>query len=440
MDNAASRPLILAETVAQLDAWLDTMRCSDGYGGPVSHWWRNSFQFTGAGLDWRYEGIIIGYLNLYQKTSDEVWLTKACRAADDLVSGQLPNGNFRNSSFEQNPHWGGTPHEAACDAALLCLVEVLQKEAKDGWQPYLLAAEKNLEEYYFARLWDDKHLHFRDHPDMPGFVPNKSATLCEAILKLARVSANDAVVTRYVIPTLDAILAHQVPSGAHSGAIAQLTLRGQRREWYFPYYIARCASGLFAGYQYLGDKRYLEGALKAMRFVLGCMDDDDGFPQVIYANGAVNRYPRWIAATGDIARVIEDLIPLGLDADPYRIQKRILQNRTPSGAIRTADGFASEISQRRAPRLSEFRDVMPVCGWVDKAFRYLTQALPAHVNIPPAIPSGVPHLETCLLGRDVAGYLEDSTTISLYNRGLLAYQWIKGTAWASVCTPELLWK
>ncbi len=34
-----------------------------GYGGPVVHWWNHSLAYQGAGLDWRYEGIIDGYLS-----------------------------------------------------------------------------------------------------------------------------------------------------------------------------------------------------------------------------------------------------------------------------------------------------------------------------------------------------------------------------------------
>ena len=95
--------------VVAIDGWLDTMRGPDGYGGPVAHWGGDCLRFTGAGLDWRYEGIIIGYLNLYERTGDEAWLAKARRVGDDLVRGQLPGGSFCNSCFEMNPYAGGTP-------------------------------------------------------------------------------------------------------------------------------------------------------------------------------------------------------------------------------------------------------------------------------------------------------------------------------------------
>jgi hypothetical protein len=99
------------------------MRGPGGYSGPVVHWWRDCLDYSGPGLDWRYEGIIIGYLNLWAATGEASWLAKARRAGDDLMNGQLPSGNFRNSCFELNPNTGGTPHEAACDLALLRLAE-----------------------------------------------------------------------------------------------------------------------------------------------------------------------------------------------------------------------------------------------------------------------------------------------------------------------------
>src|SRR5438034_3584893 len=117
-------PLDIA--VAKLDAWFETMRGPGGYGGPVAHWWQQSLLYTGAGLDWRYEGMIAGYLRLWERTGDERWLRKARRAGDDLVDGQLASGHYAASAFELNPATAGTPHEAACDVALLLLARALR--------------------------------------------------------------------------------------------------------------------------------------------------------------------------------------------------------------------------------------------------------------------------------------------------------------------------
>jgi hypothetical protein len=59
--------------LADLDAWLQTIHQPRGYAGPVAHWWQNRYRYTGPGLDWRYEGILIGYSLLYQKTGELRW-------------------------------------------------------------------------------------------------------------------------------------------------------------------------------------------------------------------------------------------------------------------------------------------------------------------------------------------------------------------------------
>ena len=80
------------QALSNLEAWLETMRGPAGYGGPVVHWWQNCLNYTGPGLDWRYEGIISGYLTLWERTGEKRWLEKAGRAGDDLVQGRLPAG------------------------------------------------------------------------------------------------------------------------------------------------------------------------------------------------------------------------------------------------------------------------------------------------------------------------------------------------------------
>ena len=192
--------------VRRMDAWLESMRGPDGYGGPVAHWWQNCLLFTGAGLDWRYEGIIEGYLALHQKTGEARWLDKARRAGDDLVRGQLPDGRFRNSSFELNPYAGGTPHEAANDGALMELAEVLRDRGEAGWAAYLDAAERNLRGFVLGVLWDGERRWFRNTSGDATFVPNKAATIVEALLRWAALMGDEELVERYARPTLEAMV------------------------------------------------------------------------------------------------------------------------------------------------------------------------------------------------------------------------------------------
>lgn len=420
----------VGQALTSLDQWLETMRGPAGYGGPVAHWWRDSVLFCGPGLDWRYEGIITGYLELSAKTGDSVWLAKARRAGDDLVAGQLPDGNYRNSGFEANPSTGGTPHEAACDLALLRLAAVLRARREADWETYFRTAARNIEQHSIKKLWDADAQVFRDDPSQPSFVPNKAATLVEALFLLSEISGRDEYIERYARPTLLGILAHQVRAAGDpcDGAIAQNSFGRQTVQKYFPYYNARCVPALTRGYQTLGWAACLDAAHAAMAFVLRWRDGDGGFPQVVYPGGRVNRYPRWVAATGDILGAMACLQPFGLEPAPEPTLGWLLDGQLPSGAVRTAEGFASQVSQGRPPSVPDWRDLLPVVGWCDKAFRYLATV---------GLPTGERHEATpvdvgCTFHGRPARYHEDAETIVVVAETRQVYGWRKGATWAEV--------
>ena len=425
----------IGEAVLRLDAWLDTMRAPDGYGGPVAHWWQDCLHFTGAGLDWRYEGIVIGYLNLYQCIGDERWLAKARRAGDDLVRGQLPGGNFRNSSFELNPHLGGTPHEAACDLALLHLTKALREQEDNAWKRYALAAARNLNAYHLGKLWHDEVQGFGNSPDNSTFTPNKSATIVEALFALAALQQDEELVERYALPTLDTILWHQVDAPGHrlDGAIDQSSLAGKKASRFFPFYNARCIPALLKGYECTQRERYLDAARRTISFISRYRLPDGSFPQVIYGNGRVNRYPQWIAGVGDILRAMDLVSVAGRNGPGNDTLAWMLNGQHESGGVRTARGFAAQVSQKEPARLPEFRDVLPVCGWVDKAFRYLTSRVQDNLEPGNATISGTDL--TCVFGNRIAKYREDATAIELWQEGELICRYRKASAWAETCIP-----
>ncbi len=358
--------------VLGLDRWLDRQRQPGGYGGPVVHWWRDCLDYTGPGLDWRYEGIIIGYLNLWESTGEDVWLSKARRAGDDLAAGQLPTGTFRNSNFEQNPNTGGTPHEAACDLALLYLAEALRSDGESTWKSYAQVAERNLESYFIQCLWDPAAHSFRDDPAVPSFVPNKACTLTEALFALSRLRQEAKWVEDYALPTLETVLEHQVRGGTLDGAICQNSFGERKIAKYFPYYIARCLPALMEGWDWSGEDRFADAARRAAGFILRCRYENGSFPQVVYPSGRVNRYPQWIAATGDILRSLDLARSVGVVFDAAPTLQWLLAGQKPDGGFRTAYGFGRAVVMRRDP---DPRDDLAVCGWSDKAFRFLTTLL-----------------------------------------------------------------
>jgi len=492
----------IADAVRRLEAWLETTRGPGGYGGPVAHWWQNSLAYTGPGLDWRYEGLVHGYLNLHRATGDAGWLARARRAGDDLLQGQLASGNFRNSSFELNPGSGGTPHEAAADLALLALAMALREAGDPSWEAYRGAAVRNLEDYYVAVLWDAEAGAFRDHPTVPSLVPNKACTLAEALLAWGELDGSDKPTARYALLTLEAACRLQVRGGPLDGAIAQYSQSGHIVEKYFPYYTARCVPGLLAGFAYGKDEHLLDAALRAMAFVWRTRRDDGSFPQALYppvtglgprganGNGQVNRYPQWIAAAGDILRAADLCRAHGFEGEAGPTLDWLLAGQEPGGGFRTAHGFAAQISQKDPGPLPDFRDLLPVAGWCDKAFRYLTgllaanrrademappaeqrhvhdddqapchpgegadggsaspltahptgQTLPVNPYCRSASAAGIPEWQLdCTLRGQRCTFREDRLSVELWCGDRLLYRWAKGAEWAEIHTQELLWK
>ena len=429
----------ISQTVANLDAWLETMRCPDGYGGPVVHWWQNCLSYAGAGLDWRYEGIISGYLTLWRRTGERQWLEKARRAGDDLVKGQLPSGNYRHSCFEQNPYAGGTPHEAAADLGLFNLALALRSEGIDRWERFAKTAECNLRGYFLDRLWDQEARVFRDSPDVPSLVPNKACTLVEALFACSELRQNDELIEHFALPTLCSALAIQMTAkGPLQGAIAQNQLRGVVVETYFPYYIARCVPALLNAYEYTNNMEWLDAAMQAGNFIHKHIDDHGRLPQVVYSKG-INRYPQWIAPLGDTLRVFDLLIAYGIDFRKSEMESNLIQGQLPSGGFSTATGFASQIRQKNVDgRLPDFRDNIPVAGWCDKAFAYLAALVPEGQTLPPAHISDV-SLECQVRGRS-ANWYETATEMKLISVDKTYYHWHKGEPWASFVAPEVMWK
>ncbi|HEX7103699.1 MAG TPA: hypothetical protein VF201_13725 [Nitrolancea sp.] len=370
----AMQPGSLVNVVIGLDRWFDAMRVdwpTRGYGGPVVHWWNHSLAYRGAGLDWRYEGIIDGYLARWRATNEREWLDKAIRAGSDLVEGQLANGQYRNSAFELNPTSGGTPHEAAADVGLLLLAHELRVADPVASQRFLDTARHNLEAYWFDQLWHQPSSTLRDARGEPTFVPNKAATFIDAVLLLSELTKRDDLVEQYALPTAAKIIEMQVtgPESGLSGAIAQNRFGDRVIDAYFPLYIARIIPPILRLYERTGDLRLHGAALAAARFLEGIREPDGGFPQVIYGNGKTNRRPRWIAGSGDILRAFVMANQHGAEIDVSPSIDWLLRGVRPDGHIATAEGFDRIIPL--VSRRDRFADELGVVGWCDKAFRAL---------------------------------------------------------------------
>ncbi|MBV9359030.1 MAG: hypothetical protein JO023_26275 [Chloroflexi bacterium] len=430
------RASVRISALDRVEAWLEGARfeqvAGGGYGGPVVHWWRDSLLFCGPGFDWRYEGVITGYLELARRTGQPWALIRARRAGDDLVAAQLPGGNFANSAFELNPSPGGTPHEAAADIGLLALASELRAAGDPAWVGYANAARDNIERFYLQQLWDPTARRFRDSPGAAGFVPNKAATLVEALFRLADLEGDEHWQEAYARPTVDAILAHQLRRVGDrlDGAIAQASRGRTPSGSYFPYYVARCIPALVEAAHRFDDDRYLEAALAAGSFVKRWSAADGSFPQVVYASGRANRFPRWVAAVGDILRAWQLLLPAGFAADLDASHQWLMAGQLPCGGFMTARDFGGQVAQRRRDTLPDFRDLLPVAGWNDKAFRYLAQS-PRSASAEPTVPADEPSELACLYQGRPATLRYSRNEIELRQGNRLVLGWRRGASWAT---------
>ncbi|NTV62676.1 MAG: hypothetical protein HGA65_03940 [Oscillochloris sp.] len=419
-----------AQALAGLDAWFDTLRAPGGYGGPVVHWWRHSLLYAGTGLDWRYEGIITGYLSLWRCSGEARWLAKAKRAGDDLCAGQCGDSHYAASAFEINPASGGTPHEPGCDAALLELARALHAAGDPAWPTYAAAAEHNIQTFIIGQLWSEPMAAVRDNPFGAAFVPNKACTAAEALFLLAEIRSDAEIAERYALPTLQRVCAYQVRGGVYDGAIVQNSFGEQRVEKYLPIYIARCVPGLLAAYRFTGAACWADAALRALAFIGRHLSAEGHLPTVIYPDGSVNLWPSWIAPLGDVLRAADMLRPLGGKVDALSVEQRILAWQSPGGGVPTAVGFAAQHGGRPG-RMLDFRDVLPVAGWCDKAFR----ALAARCESSLPVATSESYETPCQMLGQLCTFMETPERIELRRGRRTRYRWLKGQPWAEAA-PE----
>lgn len=422
--NGATRST--SAIVGALHAWFETTRVDGGYGGPVSHWWRDSLRYAGPGLDWRYEGILHGYLDLYESTGEDRWLDAATRAGRDLVDGQLATGNYRASAFERNPERAGTPHEACASGALVRLARV----ARDGgreWEPFATTARRNLQ-WHLDVLWHENAETFSDTVGLESYVPNKIASTAAAVLELGRLTDDDALVGQVVKPAMETVLDLQVTSGEHRGAIHQLATGGADVAHgdgkFFPLYVARCVPPLLAVGAETGDDRFVDAAVRAGEFLERVEREDGSFPQVLYRTGHRNVHPQWVAGVGDVLRAYDGLTEQGCDFDTQPTKDWLLSGFDDCGAFRTARGFGRVVGRGEGDTL---RDVLHVVGWNDKAFRWLA----TRVDDVTMVESRTTRTR-CTFDGTPGRFIEDAnrTEFVAAGRSERTYRWDKDSRWA----------
>lgn len=421
--------------VGDLDCWLDTMRGWRGYTGPIADWWQHRFTAMGSLLDWRYEGIIAGYLQLWRRTGNGRWLAKAQWAGDDLLAGQSPTGYFAHGAAGGGPTTVSGSHVAACAAALLELALALRESRSPVWQPYAAAADLTIHGPILGTLWDAERKVFRESPTAATFIPHQVASICEVLFRQAELKHVAAVADEYALPALQAIMARQIRAVGDplDGAIPYRVVGTQPSSQFLPLCVARVVPALLQAYAWTGTTLFLEAAWRAFAFVQRCGNDDGSFPAVVYPGGRANQYPHWIAATGDVLHAAAALRAHGISTNVDATREWLLAGQDQSGGIATARGYGARV-QQHLKALPDVRDLLHVVGWCDKALRGLageaTDALPHQERMG--------HERNCTYRGRILTLAQSEELIEIRRGREVRYRWRKGDDWPTICAPEFI--
>jgi hypothetical protein len=424
----------LWESLMAIDRWLEGMRGPEGYTGPIAHWWESNFMYAGPLFDWRYEGIVDGYRTLYLVTGESAFRDRAVRAANDLVAAQLPDGRFKNSSFQFGPNPGGTPHEAAVDAALFSMAALAQTENRASEaQPWLEAACKNIEAYWIGTLWHGQG--FWDQPDHPVLVANKHGTVIEALLGYQDFTGVDCA--QYLEAGMAVIMGLQVRAGPQCGGTIHAGIGPSRLA--VPIYTARAMNGLLRLYEYQ-RLRAIEQAVRDAAFFLTQSLSEAGIWWGMYPDGRLASSPTMIAAAGDLLRFFILASQAGILDGQRQVEvllRLLINHQTPSGAIPTARGFSHKGQTLDTHGGRDLRDVVPVVGWVDKAFRGLALLVGLESGLTwgpfeKSSASAAHRVPVTWRGKPYL-FVEDSRHMRLEQYGTVRYRWEKGCTYPHVC-------
>lgn len=375
----------LENSIAKNMAWIHTFRQPTGFGGPVVHYWGHCLDYIGPANDWRYEGLVTAFLELYSKTKNPYFLECTLECGEFVLQSQKSNGSFANSAFEANPSftYSGQPHESAVDIALLRIAAQLKKEENLHWKKFAAGAEKNIQQILIDRFWNESHESFQQYeqgrfdaaPDL--IVPNKIATACEALLEFAAVCENSKWIKR-AARAAQPIVKLQSEDEKTAGGIFQ----SSERKHIFSYYTARCIPPLLKLFEKTGNNSFLKTAQAAGGFVARLQLPSGAFSCGFDAQSRLRIYPIFVAGSADILRALDQLG--GFDEEVKRGIEWLLKQQNPNGGFRSFTGINqknSDVTHEQA-FVEDWEDALGVVGWNDKVLRLLVSQLRVGSQLP----------------------------------------------------------
>jgi len=290
-----------------------------------------------------YYGIILGYLNLYARLNDEVFLERAEKAGDFLCSLQERSGKFRFDKFEYET---GKNYGFTLIHNVLPAISLLYLARETGNQRYFKTARKNII-WAFSRLWNGKYL--------SGCI-NQDVVAAESLATLSVLEDRRTYIIR-AEKLADWCLNYQIKDGELKGGFIRginYTMGIHESNFVIPWYDALTALSYFNLYRITGKKEYIESVKNTLNFLRKNFTSDGLVHSYIRKNGRWNRVtsPVLISPSGVVLSLFEEF---GINYDTGMLEKQ-----QKDGSFPSACGYG------------DFRDYTPVLGWNQFMFLYLS--------------------------------------------------------------------
>lgn len=364
--------------------------------------------------------LIMGHLNLYEKTSNNKYLEEAMKEAEYLVNNYLWEVSFyHNSCFEQKPA-GREAYttlfgNAYATLALFRLCRIL-KEKGITYTTFFNVAKNNIERFIMGKCWDDKKSFLEYSYGKQVFNLSSASFAIRALIEYAKLIENDSLIERYCKPAAYQILRFQYKNGCFT--------YDERDEIAPLFHCALTIKGLMELYRITKDEKLFVNARDAAAFISRKMHPKEKLFYYGYRGERFLRFPLYVAQSAVIASVLKEFSNYKSKFETAdEVLKSVLSCQYSNGALPSFNTYYNIFEKTESAKAKEKRwqDVLPCPCWNALAFEYLTELIPQGAKMPM-----VSALFPCEYESSRYTIKEREATLVFFERdGSLAAKWFK---------------
>ncbi len=364
--------------------------------------------------------LVIGHLNLFEKTQERQYLDKAMREAEYLVNNYIWEANFYyNSCFEHKPAsseaYTTLFGNSYATLALLKLCSVL-KGQKINYGRFFNVAKNNIERFIIAKCWDEKKSFLEFSHNKMVFNLSSAGLALRAILEYAKITQNDALIKKYCEPASLQILRFQYKNGCFT--------YDERDEIAPLFQCALTIKALMTLYKKTKEEKLFVNARDAAAFIAKKVHPKEKLFYYGYRGERFLKFPLYVAQSAVIASVLKEFsnYKSKFEAADY-VLNSVFSRQYANGALPSFNTYYNIFEKTKASQAKEKRwqDILPCPCWNALAFEYLTELLPVNPNLPTItaiFPCDYEASEYTIKERD-------ATVVFFDGKGALAAKWFK---------------